>query len=236
MCGRFTLATVPEILAEFFELDVVPGLSPRYNIAPTQPVPAILVASGQPNREFNPLRWGLIPGWAKDPAVGNRMINARAETVAEKAAFRSAFRQRRCLVLSDGFYEWKKGPRCKQPFYIRMRDDVPFAFAGLWEHWEGEDGLLIDSCTILTTKPNDVLRSIHDRMPVILHPANYDLWLDPVVDKIDRLEPLLCPYPPEEMKAFPVSTRVNSPKRDDSGCIEPCGVLGLPRRSPSDGT
>ena len=172
MCGRFTLATVPEIVAEFFELAAVPDLSPRYNIAPTQPAPAILVASERPARRFSFLRWGLIPGWAKDPKIGNRMINACAETVAEKPAFRSAYRRRRCLVVSDGFYEWQKGPARKQPFYILMRDDRPFAFAGLWEHWEGEDGTTIDSCALLTTRPNDVLRPIHDRMPVILHPAN----------------------------------------------------------------
>jgi len=222
MCGRFTLVTAPEIVAEYFELEAVPDLLPRYNIAPTQPAPAILVASGRPAREFRTLRWGLIPAWAKDPAIGNRMINARAETVEEKPAFRSAFRRRRCLIVSDGFYEWKKEPHRKQPFYIRMRDDVPFAFAGLWEHWEGPDGTSVDSCAILTTLPNDVLRPIHDRMPVILHPSNYNLWLDPQMDKIDRLKPLVCPYPAEEMKAFPVSRRVNSPTRDDPDCIEPC--------------
>ena len=221
MCGRFTLATAPEIVAEFFELTAVPDLSPRYNIAPTQSAPAILLTPERAQRVFRPLRWGLIPGWAKDPTIGNRMINARAETVAEKPAFRSAFRQRRCLVVSDGFYEWKKGPGRKQPFYIRMRDDRPFAFAGLWEHWEADDGTGIDSCALLTTQPNNVLRPIHDRMPVILDRANYDLWLDPTMADVDRLKPLLCPYRAEEMKAYPVGTPVNSPTRDDPACMEP---------------
>ncbi|MFH1107726.1 MAG: SOS response-associated peptidase [Planctomycetota bacterium] len=221
MCGRFTLATAPEIVAEFFELTAVPDLSPRYNIAPTQSAPAILLTLERAQRVFRPLRWGLIPGWAKDPTIGNRMINARAETVAEKPAFRSAFRQRRCLVVSDGFYEWRKGPGRKQPFYIRMRDDRPFAFAGLWEHWEAGDGTGIDSCALLTTQPNTVLRPIHDRMPVILDRANYDLWLDPTMADVDRLRPLLCPYRAEEMKAYPVGARVNSPTRDDRACIEP---------------
>ena len=221
MCGRFTLATAPEIVAEFFDLTAVPDLSPRYNIAPTQPAPAILVTPEQATRIFRPLRWGLIPGWAKDPAIGNRLINARAETVAEKPAFRSAFRRRRCLVVSDGFYEWKKGPGRKRPFYIRMRDDKPFAFAGLWEHWESEDGTSIESCTLLTTRPNDLLRPVHDRMPVILDRADHDLWLDPAMDKVDRLAALLSPYPAEEMKAYPVGTRVNSPAQDDPSCIEP---------------
>ena len=221
MCGRFTLATAPEIVAEFFELTAVPDLSPRYNIAPTQSAPAILLTPELAQRVFRPLRWGLIPGWAKDPTIGNRMINARAETAAEKPAFRSAFRQRRCLVVSDGFYEWKKGPGRKQPFYIRMRDDRPFAFAGLWEHWEADDGTGIDSCALLTTQPNNVLRPIHDRMPVILDRANYDLWLDPTMADVDRLKPLLCPYRAEEMKVYPVGTWVNSPTRDDPACIEP---------------
>jgi len=221
MCGRFTLATPPEIVAEFFELTAAPDLSPRYNIAPTQPAPAILLTPERAQRLFRPLRWGLIPSWARDPTIGNRMINARAETVAEKPAFRSAFRQRRCLVVSDGFYEWKKGPGRKQPFYIRMRDDRPFAFAGLWEHWEADDGTGIESCALLTTQPNEVLRPIHDRMPVILDRANYDLWLDPTMADVDRLRPLLCPYRAEEMKVYPVGTRVNSPTRDDPACMEP---------------
>jgi putative SOS response-associated peptidase YedK len=221
MCGRFTLATAPEIVAEFFELTAVPDLTPRYNIAPTQSAPAVLLTPERAQRVLRPLRWGLIPGWAKDPTIGNRMINARAETVAEKPAFRSAFRQRRCLVVSDGFYEWKKGPGRKQPFYIRMRDDRPFAFAGLWEHWEADDGTGLDSCALLTTQPNHVLRPIHDRMPVILDRANYDLWLDPTMADVDRLKPLLCPYRAEAMKAYPVGTRVNSPTRDDPACTEP---------------
>jgi putative SOS response-associated peptidase YedK len=221
MCGRFTLATAPDFEAEFFELAAVPDFPARYNIAPTQPAPVIVVTPERGTRVFRVLRWGLIPGWAKDPTIGSRMINARAETVADKPAFRSAFRRRRCLIVSDGFYEWKKGAGRKQPLYLRMCDDKPIAFAGLWEHWEGTDGTRLASCALPTTPPNDVLRPIHDRMPLILGLKSYELWLDPAMDNADRLEPLLRPYPAEKMKAFPVSTRVNSPTRDDPACIEP---------------
>lgn len=220
MCGRFTYATAPEITAEFFELTSVPELKPRYNIAPTQPVPVILVSAEDSCRKLRPLHWGLIPHWAKDPGIGARMINARAETVATKPAFRAAFRERRCLIAADGFYEWQKLPRGKQPFYIRLSNAEPFAFAGLWEHWEGPDGAGIGSCTILTTEPNEVLRPIHNRMPVILHPKDFSKWLDRATKQTNALEALLRPYPTEAMTAYPVSTRVNSPTRDDAGCIE----------------
>jgi putative SOS response-associated peptidase YedK len=158
------------------------------------------------------------------------MINARSETAAEKPAFRAAFRRRRCLVVADGFYEWQKTNGTKQPFYIRFRDTQPFAFAGLWEHWKGLDEQVIDSCTLLTTQPNDLLRQVHNRMPVILQPRDYDLWLDPEVQKPELLQPLLLPYPPEEMDAYPVSRYVNSPDNDTPKCIEPLPLqqgLGL---------
>lgn len=221
MCGRFTLITPAEALAEQFQLFEIPSLAPRYNIAPTQPVAAVRRVPGDGQRELVLLRWGLVPFWAKDPGIGARMINARSETVAERPAFRAAFRRRRCLVLADGFYEWRRLERGKQPFYVRLRDERPFAFAGLWEHWEGPDEAAIDSCTLLTTEPNDLIRSVHSRMPVILAPKDYDLWLDPGLQKAELLRPLLRPYPSEGMLAYPISTWVNKPKNDSPRCIEP---------------
>ncbi len=221
MCGRFTLSTPAETLAEIFELTETPQLPPRYNIAPTDAVATVRLPAEDTERELALLRWGLIPPWAKDPAVGSRMINARAETVATNPAFRSAFRRRRCLIPSTGFYEWQRVERRKQPFYIRMRDGLPFAFAGLWEHWEGPDGAAIESCTLITTEPSDLVRPVHDRMPVILDPKDYELWLDPSVQTPDRLQPLLRPYPSEQMVAYPVSPWVNNPAHDDPECIAP---------------
>jgi len=221
MCGRFTLITSAEVVAEQFQLIEVPSLSPRYNVAPTQPVAAVRPSPGNGGRELVLLRWGLIPFWAKDSAIGSRMINARSETVAQKPAFRAAFRRRRCLVPADGFYEWQRQERGKQPFYIRLDDEKPFAFAGLWEHWEGPDENTIDSCTVLTTEPNDLIRLLHNRMPVILAPKDYDLWLDPGVQEAELLQPLLRPYPSENMIAYPISTWVNSPSNEGPQCIEP---------------
>jgi putative SOS response-associated peptidase YedK len=175
-------------------------------------------------RECVPVRWGLIPSWAKDPNIGNKMINARAETVAEKPAFREALARSRCLVPADGYYEWQREGRMgqrKQPFYICLRDGRPFAFAGLWERWAGPDGTIIESCAILTTEPNESLKDIHDRMPVILAQADYDQWLDPAVRQAQLLQPLLRPYPPEDMIACAVSLRVNDPGHDDVACIAP---------------
>jgi putative SOS response-associated peptidase YedK len=217
MCGRFTLTVSPEELAEQLDLPAAPEVAPRYNIAPTQPIAAVRLD----RREFTYLHWGLIPSWSKDPKSGARMINARAETAAEKPAFRAALKYRRCLVPADGFYEWQKSNGKKQPVYIRMADGHPFAFAGLWEHWQSPDGSEIDSCTLLTTSPNELVRPIHDRMPVIISPADYDLWLDPKVQTADRLQPLMQPYPAGEMAFYPVATLDNSPQFDDPRCIEP---------------
>jgi len=234
MCGRFTLTDPDADLAVQFNLPAIPDLQPRYNIAPTQPVAAVRVgregetsaAGAAAVREMVLLRWGLIPFWAKDPGIGARMINARAETVAEKPAFRAAFRRRRCLVVADGFYEWQKQNGWKQPFYIRLQGGKPFAFAGLWEFWKGDDDTAIESCTLLTTQPNEVLRPLHNRMPVILHPKDYALWLDPEVQESDRLQALLRPYPPDEMGTYPVSRFVNSPENDDPRCVEPLALQG----------
>jgi putative SOS response-associated peptidase YedK len=221
MCGRFTLTDPDADLAVQFNLPDIPKLAPRYNIAPTQPVAAVRIATGTTAREIVLLHWGLIPFWAKDPGIGARMINARSETASEKPAFRAAFRRRRCLVVADGFYEWQKQNGTKQPHFIRMRDGRPFAFAGLWEHWEGPDASVIESCTLLTTAPNDLLQLLHNRMPVILQPDDYELWLDPEVEQPERLQPILRPFPPQEMAAYPVSRYVNSPNNDDPRCIEP---------------
>lgn len=217
MCGRFTQSQTSEAIAKQFQLAEVPDLPPRYNIAPTQPVVAVVLAQERQLRHFY---WGLIPSWAKDPKMGARMINARAETVAEKPAFRTAFRRRRCLIVTDGFYEWQKIEKKKQPYYFCRSDRQPFAFAGLWEHWQSSEGDTIDSCTILTTTASDLLENIHDRMPVILDEQNYAPWLDPA-QKPEPLQALLSPHPAVGMIRYPVSTQVNSPANDDPACVEP---------------
>lgn len=219
MCGRYTLATSVEKLAEAFGLSgPVSDLAPSYNVAPTQDVATIL-GDGE-KRYLELMRWGLIPSWADDPGIGARMINARSETAAEKPSFRAAFKRRRCLIPADGFYEWQKTTGAKQPFYIRMKDERPFAFAGLWETWHEEDGPEIRSCTILTTEANDRLSPVHGRMPVILDPENYDFWMDPEVNDVAPLNGLLRSYPSEAMEAYPVSRHVNSPSNDDPECVE----------------
>lgn len=222
MCGRFSQSQPAEAIARAFQVADVPPLTPRYNIAPTQSVATVLQTPERKNRQFKMLHWGLIPSWAKDPKMGARLINARAETVAEKPAFRTAFRQRRCLVVADGFYEWQQqeDKKQKQPYYFRLNDGCPFAFAGLWERWQDANGEEIESCTLLTTEPNELMRPIHNRMPVILDPKDYDLWLDPEVKKPELLQPLLHPYSTEEMTAYPVSKAVNKPSNDTAECIE----------------
>ncbi len=221
MCGRFTLTVSPEQLAETFAwLNIPPGIAPRYNVAPSQPV-AVVPNDGQNRLDF--FTWGLVPSWAKDPAMGSRMINARAETLAEKPAFRAAFRRRRCLILADGFYEWRQEPgrKTKTPMYIHLKSGRPFAFAGLWESWNSPDGSNILSCTIITTAPNALMETIHNRMPVILPEATYPLWLATGDQDTAKLHNLLLPYPADEMHAYPVSTLVNSPANDLAACIQP---------------
>jgi putative SOS response-associated peptidase YedK len=218
MCGRYTLRTPVETLVERFEINEYPSsITPSYNIAPSQGVAAVIAENGK--RKLEMLHWGLIPSWAKDPEVGNKMINARAETVAEKPSYRKAFKERRCLILADGFYEWQKTDSGKQPFYIRMEDESPFAFAGLWESWQ--NGREIRSCTIITTSPNEVAAQVHNRMPVILHPEDYEMWLDPDFDEREPLTTLLKPFPAEAMEAYPVSRKVNRPANNDPEVIEP---------------
>jgi len=214
------MATPGQVIAEVFGLDDVPELSPRFNIAPTQAVAAVR-ARADGGRELVALTWGLIPSWSKDRTIGSRLINARAETVGEKPAFRAALRARRCLVLADGFYEWQKLGTRKQPHHIRMRDGRPFAFAGLWERWTPPEGDPVESCTIITTLPNEVVAPIHDRMPAILAPADLDRWLDPGARDPAAVAALLRPYPAGDMTAYPVSLRVNSPGADDPSCVVP---------------
>jgi putative SOS response-associated peptidase YedK len=227
MCGRFALTeTDPTVLAQVFDLDSVPTLAPRYNIAPTQPV-ATLVADPDTGRSrLDVMRWGLIPSWAKDLSIGSKMINARGETVAEKPAFRSALRYRRCLIISDGFYEWQtQGDGPKQPLFITLTDRQPFGMAGLWERWTDKDsGEVVTSCTIITTTPNDLMATIHNRMPVILPRDQYAAWLDPKQTDGSAVLPLIQSYPADQMTCWPVSKRVNSPANDDARLIERIGV------------
>jgi putative SOS response-associated peptidase YedK len=220
MCGRFTLTAPGQVLADLFRLTEVPTLEPRYNIAPTQPVAAVRSAPGGAGRELVWLRWGLTSPWALAPGSGSGLINARAETAADKPAFRRSLRQRRCLVPADGFYEWQALPGRKQPFHFRMCDGRPFAIAGLWEQWQGPDGKAVASCALLTTQANELVRPVHDRMPVILPPAAWDLWLDPRAQDPAALRPWLAPYFAEEMSACPVSTRVNNPRNEGPPAAE----------------
>lgn len=220
MCGRYTLRTPPAELAEFFGLFREPDVRPRFNIAPTQQVLAVRFDEAATPREPILLRWGLVPFWADDLKIGNRMINARSDTVAAKPAFRAAFKRRRCLVPADGFFEWKQQDGGKQPYHIRLRSGEPFAFAGLWEHWD-KGKAPVESCTIITTDANDFMSSIHDRMPVILTPDAYDAWLDPHNQDAEALTGLLRPYADDDLTAVPVSTIVNNPRNDVPGCVEP---------------
>ena len=220
MCGRFALTVSARVLGELFDVPEPAGLAPRYNIAPTQPV--LVARSGEEGRELVSVRWGLIPHWADDPSIGNRMINARGETVASKPAFRSAVKHRRCLIPADGFFEWKKVGAGKQPHLIRFADRRAFAFAGLWERWRPRDGSApVDSCTIITTTPNALVGKLHDRMPVILPTDAFEEWLRPEPLPSSRLEEILIPYPDAEMEAFAVSRYVNSPANDGPECIAP---------------
>jgi putative SOS response-associated peptidase YedK len=221
MCGRFALRTsVPEIARLLGIEGPVPAFTPRYNIAPTQKVP-VCIAAANDERQLVPMRWGLIPHWASDARFGARTINARAETVAVKPAFRAAFRRRRCLVPADGYYEWRSAKPRKQPYFIHLRDDAAFCFAGLWETWEDTAEGRIDSFTVITTEANELSTPVHPRMPVILPTSAYDIWLDPTLHAREALEPLLQPYPSTAMALYPVSTRVHAPANDDPSCVEP---------------
>jgi putative SOS response-associated peptidase YedK len=221
MCGRYALTIDPgDLQVAFPEFTFPEQGAPRYNIAPSQPILAL------PNDGINQANffvWGLIPSWAKDPSIGNRMINARAETLAEKPAFRSAYKYHRCLIFANGFFEWQAQPgkKSKVPHFIRFKSGAPFAFAGLWEHWQSTDGSEVRSATIVTTEPNELMATLHNRMPVILPQKTYAQWLDPAPQSPNRLQNLLVPFPNGEMEAYPVSTLVNSPGNDLAECILP---------------
>jgi putative SOS response-associated peptidase YedK len=217
MCGRYELHSQPAAIALAFGLPWPPDVAPRYNIAPMQQVPVVRV-NARGERELVQVRWGLVPRFASDPSIGARMINARAETVATRGAFRHALARRRCLVPADGFYEWQVLAAGKQPVHVARRDGAPFGMAGLYERWHSPDGEVLDTCTILTTRANALLRPVHDRMPVIIAPADYARWLDASRQDIDDL---LAPAPDEALRAQPVSTRVNAVRNDDAALIEP---------------
>lgn len=221
MCGRFTLTIDPAELKEALPNVTFPAqFAPRYNIAPSQPVLAL--ANDNTNQAAF-FAWGLIPSWSKDPSMGNRLINARAETLAEKPSFRGSYKYKRCLIFANGFYEWQtiEGQKTKVPHFIHLVSGMPFAFAGLWDEWHSPDGSSIRSCTIITTEPNSLMSRLHNRMPVILPPEAYQEWLDPAPRQPAELNPLLTQHPAGEMAAHPVSTLVNSPANDRPECILP---------------
>lgn len=225
MCGRFRLARSKEILAEHFGTPVDDDWEPRYNVAPAQSIPVVRQHPTEPQRLGGRMRWGLIPAWATEAAIGYKMINARAETVATKPAFREALRRRRCLIPADGFYEWRQEGKTKRPFCFTLAEGGLFAFAGLWERWQPPEGKAIESCSIITTTPNSLLADVHDRMPVILPEEDYELWLDPSFNKAEALCELLKPFDGGRMRRFEVSPRVNLVKNDDALCAEPVEKL-----------
>lgn len=230
MCGRYSITTAPEALRRLFRFDDFPNLQPRWNVAPMQVAPVVRAVDGA--RRIDLVRWGLVPSWAKDDAGAARMINARSETVAEKPAFRAAFRARRCLVPADGFYEWRTMGHGKQPYRVTRADGAPFAFAGLWERWSPKDtadGELpqLETFTILTTEANEAIREIHHRMPVILADTDHEAWVSGTVDEAAAL---LRPLPAEATRAFPVSTRVGNVRNDDAELLAP---IDLPEEAPA---
>ena len=222
MCGRYKLSRKKQLIEEYF--DIASGeedWSPRFNIAPTQPVPVIRQNPKEPVRELSLMRWGLIPAWSKDSSAAASMINARSETAATKPAFRDALKFRRVLIPADGFYEWMRAGKIKQPYCFEVNAGELFAFAGLWERWKDPSGNWVKSCSILTTTPNAVTSAVHDRMPVILHPDSYDLWLDPGMTNLAAASELLKPFDALLMRYYPVSTRINSVVNDDPECSAP---------------
>jgi putative SOS response-associated peptidase YedK len=222
MCGRYRLSRRKQIIEEHF--DAVSGeedWTPRYNVAPTQPVPIIRQHPKEPVRELSLVRWGLIPSWAKDSSVAAQMINARSETAGTKPAFRDAFKSRRCLIPADGFYEWAKTGKAKRPYCFEVNDGALFAFAGIWDRWKDATGNWVKTCSILTTTPNAVTSAVHDRMPVILDPDSYDLWLDPGMHDMNAVSDMLKPFNARLMRSYPVSSRVNHVANDDEGCSMP---------------
>jgi putative SOS response-associated peptidase YedK len=225
MCGRYRLSRRKEVIEEYFDTaDWQDEWSPRYNIAPTQPVPVIRQHPKEPVRQISLMNWGLIPNWARDKSMAGSTINAKSETAAVKPAFRDPLKYRRCLVPADGFYEWKKNGSSKQPYCFEMAEGELFAFAGLWDGWKDPGGHWIKTTSILTTIPNQVTASVHDRMPVILHPDAYDLWLDPGMTDMQAISELLKPYDAKAMRCYSVSARVNHVANDDEECSRPAVI------------
>ncbi|HEY2818472.1 MAG TPA: SOS response-associated peptidase [Casimicrobiaceae bacterium] len=216
MCGRYELHTHPAAIALAFGLAAPPSLKPRYNIAPMQPVPIVRQNSAG-ERVWTEMRWGLVPRWAKDPSIGTKLINARGEGIVDKPAFKMALERRRCLLPADGFYEWKTVKGGKQPYLVGSKSGMPLGLAGLYERWLAPDGEVLDTCTVITTDANDLLRDVHDRMPVIIAPQEYARWLDRTTNAVTDL---IAPYPSELLQAHPISTRVNAVKNDDAALLE----------------
>jgi putative SOS response-associated peptidase YedK len=229
MCGRYLITSAPEAIRNLFRYAEEPDFPPRYNIAPTQPVPIVRLAAGA--RAFALVRWGLIPAWVKEPNAFSLLINARGETVGDKPAFRNAMRYRRCLFPADGFYEWKSEGGRKRPFCIRARDGKPVAFAGLWETWAGPHGEEIDTACIVTTAANRTLAPLHDRMPVVIAPDAFDFWLDPQVDAL-MASALIAPAPENLFEAYEISTAVNRTANDSPAVIAPVGSVPEPAPAP----
>ena len=219
MCGRYALHANPDVIALQFGLGIAPEFKPRYNIPPSSNI-LIVREDREQGRVADKYKWGLIPGWAKDPSIGNKLANARGETVAEKPSFRGAFKRWRCLVPASGFYEWKIVAGKKYPYYIRPAGDELFDFAGIIELWNGPDGPL-HTVSLITTVPNEIMAAIHDRMPVIVSVEDYEAWLDPTNTNVDELKQFIRSYPSKQMRAHPVSTRVNTPRNDDAELIAP---------------
>jgi putative SOS response-associated peptidase YedK len=230
MCGRYRLSRRKQIIEEHFDaVSDAENWEPRFNIAPTQPVPVIRQNPSEPTRHLSQMRWGLIPSWSMDPSAAARMINARSETAHTLPAFREAMRYRRCLIPADGFYEWKRAGKSKQPFCFEVQEDQLFAFAGLWEGWKDPSGTWIKTCTILTTTANSVTSAVHDRMPVILNPYDYDVWLDPCIKDSSAVSEFLKPLDATLMHCYPVSSRVNQVQNDDPECCKPAGEHTAPQ-------
>ncbi len=221
MCGRFTMTLTLQEVAEIIKITEEIDMNPRYNIAPIQDVPVIVNEEQNGQKHLKMFQWGLIPYWSKDPAIGNKMINARAETIDTKTSFKHCFQRQRCLILADGFYEWKREGKSKIPYRFMLDDRRLFGFAGIWDTWKSPDGQAINTCSIITTSPNQLMSSFHDRMPVILEQDKEETWLDPSRNDTEYLKALLVPYPTELMKAYRVSSFVNSPKYDTIECIQP---------------
>jgi putative SOS response-associated peptidase YedK len=232
MCGRYRLSRRKQLVEEYFgAVSEDCEWSPRYNIAPSQPVLTVRQDARKPVRKLSTMRWGLVPSWATDPSIGYKTINARAETVTTTASFREPFKSQRCLIPADGFYEWVRNGKTKQPYCFEVNDGELFAFAGLWDGWRDPQGDVVESCTVLTTTPNSLLADIHDRMPVILHPDHYDLWLDPAFRNATAVSEMLKPFDATVMRRYPVSTRVNQVQNDDADCAIPIATDSSPSQA-----